>query len=163
MVMVVLLLYMFACFGTEFIGKNESLLASDDSEVTEIVLERFQGIFMTMLSLVQVFSGDVTENFFPLIVAEPALVLYFGAAYFLLGILLMNLVTANLVNDAIASSQEDQDMKFKKLQQMVSNSKPKLTELFEALDVDGTGDISLHELICGVQEASKKPDLDEAL
>merc|ERR1719221_1553224 len=75
----------------------------------------------------------------------------------------MNLVTAQLVNDAIASSQEDHAMKFQKLQQQVNDSQPKLTKLFEALDTDGTGDISLLELIRGVQKAADKLDLDETL
>merc|ERR1711920_757248 len=85
MVTVLLLLYVFACFGTGLIGKSETLLASDKSEVREIVLERFQGILVTMLTLVQVLAGDITENFFPLVIAEPVLVVYFGSAYFLLG------------------------------------------------------------------------------
>merc|ERR1712176_1329044 len=100
----------------------------------ELVLQRFQGILVTMLSLVQVLTGDVTENFFPLIIAEPLLVLYFGAAYFLLAILLMNLVTANLVNDAIAASQEDQDMRFKKLHKQIKDRHPKLKQLLKMLD-----------------------------
>merc|ERR1719336_335177 len=110
-----------------------------EADAMEVIQKNFQGVFPTMLTLVQFTTGDITEIYFPLVMEQPWLVLYFGAAFFVITILLMNFVTANLVNDAIAHSKQDQEMRFRKLQKQIDGQLPVLNDLFQELDKDGTG------------------------
>merc|ERR1719296_686911 len=111
-----------------------------------VVKENFSGLWVTMLTLIQFTTADITDIYFPLVNEMPALSLYFGLAYLVITILLMNLVTAVLVEDAIARSSEDIKIKTKKTRRKLDQFVPQLEMVFDAVDHDSTGDISLQEL-----------------
>jgi len=99
------------------------------------------------LTLVQFTTADITDIYFPLMKHDPWLSFYFGPAYLIITLLLMNLVTASLVNHAIDQGKEDQDLKMKKLRKKIEQFEPELIGIFQCIDHDTTGDIDMEELI----------------
>lgn len=143
MVMILLLIYVFACIATEIIATDESLRTREDTR--SIVEAHFPNMLVSMLTLWRFTTGEITD-LFPLIDRDPWLVLLFGPGFFLITILLMNLVTASLVNDAIEQGKEDQAMRFQRLRRKLRELVPELQELFDRLDKDGNGQISMEDL-----------------
>jgi len=150
MVVIAFILYIFACVGGEVIAQDDELrnmTIEDNAEIHNLMTEHFSSMGRIMLTLVQFTTADITDVYFPLITAKPWLALYFGAAYLVITILLMNLVTAVLVEDAIARAQDDQTMKNRKLRRKLKMYIPELTKVFDHADHDGTGDINMEELL----------------
>lgn len=166
MLVIFFVLYIFACIGGELVSRNTDLrwlakLTQDDfdnalpgelgytkahQDAAVVVRENFNRVSVIMLTLVQFTTADITDIYFPLIKTEPYLVFYFGGAYLIITILLMNLVTAVLVEDAIARSSEDTKMKARKTRRKLDSYIPQLEAIFDEVDHDGTGDINLTEL-----------------
>jgi len=142
--MIILLMYVGAIAGVELIATNEKLL--EDPETEDIVKANFNGILVTMLTLVQFTTGDITPVYFPLIIRDPWLIPYFLSCYLFITLLLMNLVTAALVNESISQGAEDREIKVKRLRLQVEQYVPELDWVFGHLDADSTGDITLQEL-----------------
>jgi len=146
---IIFVLYIFACIGGEVIAQNAALLklAEDpENEAGKVVEEKFSSLWVIMLTLIQFTTADITDIYFPLVNASPWLAIYFGLAYLVITILLMNLVTAVLVEDAIARSSEDIKIKTKKTRRKLDKFIPQLEQVFDQVDHDSTGDISLQEL-----------------
>jgi hypothetical protein len=141
------ILYIFACIGGEVIAQNTGLKNSDDAIIKDLMQENFSSMSRIMLTLVQFTTADITDIYFPLVTEQPWLSLYFGMAYLVITILLMNLVTAVLVEDAIARSAEDATMKQRRLRKKLNQYIPELKRIFEQIDHDDTGDISMEELL----------------
>merc|ERR1719265_2630404 len=99
-----------------------------------------------MLTLVQFATLDsVASIYVPLVTLEPFLVLYFSALIVVLGIVLMNLITAVVVNSALEHAMQDKEMlaleharRKKKFIYDVSN-------IFQRLDKDNSGQITREE------------------
>jgi len=144
---IIFVLYIFACIGGEVIAQNAALLNLDPtSDAGKVVEEKFSSLWVIMLTLIQFTTADITDIYFPLVNASPWLAIYFGLAYLVITILLMNLVTAVLVEDAIARSSEDIKIKTKKTRRKLDKFIPQLEQVFDQVDHDSTGDISLQEL-----------------
>merc|ERR1719444_430560 len=126
LLIMVMTIYIFACVGVEFIAKGDWA----GEEVRELVQRNFSSLPVTMLSLVQFVTGDsISGLYHPLIVQKPALCIYFVALLMAVTLALMNLVTALLVEDVIASARMDEEMEawFKKKQ--MKTLVPALTQL----------------------------------
>jgi hypothetical protein len=100
-----------------------------------------------MLSLLQFFLlDDVHAIYFDMIIARPSLVFYFGPLIFIVGLALMNLFTAVVVEGAFAQAKLDNDVAQAYKKQLAKSNLPRLQELFISLDQDCSGDITLDEL-----------------
>merc|ERR1740129_2222175 len=117
MVVLALIVYGFACVGAELIAQNPNLMS--DPNTSDILETNFRSISVIMLTLMQFTTSDMTPIYFPLITSDPWLAIYFGIGFLIISILLMNLVTASLVNNAIDQGKADQEMKIKHLKRQV--------------------------------------------
>merc|ERR1740121_1427663 len=144
MLVMAMIVYVFACIGGELIAQNQQL--SEDPDTAGILRTNFSSISVIMLTLMQFTTSDMTPIYFPIITTDPWLAIYFGAGFLMITILLMNLVTASLVNDAINQGKADHEMKIKHLKRQVDLFVPELERVFDFLDEDSSGDISMQEL-----------------
>lgn len=118
-----------------------------------IIEENFSTIPTTMLTLVQFITfDDIGSIYFPFIKREPVFAVFFLGLIMIVGIVLMNLITAVIVEGAIESKQDQDAVEQKALvEDRTKKLLPKLRGLFEMLDADGSGDITRDEWISGMQ------------
>merc|ERR1719469_1764533 len=110
LLLLLLLLYVFACIAIEIITLGAH---SEDEEYQQIVHTFFRSIPISMLTLVQFVCVDSIGNIYkPLIEKNPLLMTpYFVVLILVISIVLMNLVTAIIVNGALEQAADDKDMK----------------------------------------------------
>jgi voltage-gated sodium channel len=139
--LVVLLLYLFACVGVELITKDPDGLPVD------IVERNFSDVGPIMLSLLQFVILDGTHGiYFDMVIARPSLICYFIPIIFILGLALMNLFTAVVIEGVFAQAKVDAEVGEAYKKQLAKSNLPRLHDLFYRLDLDGSGDITLDEL-----------------
>ncbi|CAE7575134.1 CAC [Symbiodinium natans] len=144
--LVLLTLYVSACLGVELISKDAILTTDPTTE--HIVQHHFGSLSMTMLTLAQFVTLDsIADIYRPLVYLKPALVVYFSGIILVLSISLMNLVTAVLVEGALENAQHDRELKRHVLQEKLRRAAPKLSSMFETLDVNQDGTVSLEEFM----------------
>eukprot|EP00929_Paragymnodinium_shiwhaense_P074749 TRINITY_DN38258_c1_g1_i1.p1 TRINITY_DN38258_c1_g1~~TRINITY_DN38258_c1_g1_i1.p1 ORF type:complete len:772 (-),score=183.14 TRINITY_DN38258_c1_g1_i1:307-2622(-) len=190
------ILYIFSCISIEIITNHPMVISeTPDEEFKAVVDQYFPDLVTTMLSLSQFITLDnVVYLYTPLVMKDPALVPFFLSMLVVLSIVLMNLVTAVIVNSALEQAMQDKDLlknaadsKKKKLvkkmrevffrldednsgevsraeiQSISDADREILTELmgsadpveiFDALDVDGSGDLGIEEFIDGLWQVS---------
>eukprot|EP00929_Paragymnodinium_shiwhaense_P031031 TRINITY_DN17475_c1_g1_i1.p1 TRINITY_DN17475_c1_g1~~TRINITY_DN17475_c1_g1_i1.p1 ORF type:complete len:714 (+),score=85.04 TRINITY_DN17475_c1_g1_i1:94-2235(+) len=142
------ILYMFACIGFDLIGKHDHLL---DPNANEAFVEIAESHFSTLpLSMATIFSfllfDDVRIIYWPLIMQDPVLVVYFLAIAFTVGIVLSNLITAVMVNGAIEQASQDKVAKALADQRARQRRLEHTMELFRSLDEDNSGLITRDEV-----------------
>jgi len=144
----VMVIYIFACVGVEFIAKGDW----STEEVRDLVRTRFSSLPLTMLSLVQFVTGDsISGLYYPLIVQKPWLCVYFVGLLMAVTLALMNLVTALLVEDAIASARMDEEMEAMYRMNQVRKLMPALTNLYRTLDATSDQSVELDEILNAIR------------
>jgi len=139
-----LTLYVFACIGAEVISK----VHWTSPEVADLVRERFSSLPLIMLSLVQFVTQDsISGIYFPLILERPALSVYFMALIVFVGLSLMNLLTAMLVETALSNATEDKEMEAFYHRQKEKQLRPVLAKFFQTLDKKGDNAVTAKEMI----------------
>eukprot|EP00931_Biecheleriopsis_adriatica_P065266 TRINITY_DN39856_c0_g1_i1.p1 TRINITY_DN39856_c0_g1~~TRINITY_DN39856_c0_g1_i1.p1 ORF type:complete len:661 (-),score=122.89 TRINITY_DN39856_c0_g1_i1:81-2063(-) len=145
MILLFVILYGFSCLGIEFISNNE--LVKTDAEFKAIVDNSFSDLWITMLTLLQFIAMDsVAAVYTPLIKKAWWLSFYFISVIVLVFVVLMNLVTAVIVESALARSNQNIEVR----RAMESEQKAKyVSELYTLcleIDSDQSGKISSEEL-----------------
>merc|ERR1712032_1758851 len=84
--------------------------------------------------------------------AQPWLIMFFVPLIFIVSIALMQLVTAVLVESVLTSKQRDRDMEVAIIRQKAKRLGPLLQELFEGIDSDNSGTITVEEILAVRQE-----------
>eukprot|EP00929_Paragymnodinium_shiwhaense_P072751 TRINITY_DN36930_c0_g1_i1.p1 TRINITY_DN36930_c0_g1~~TRINITY_DN36930_c0_g1_i1.p1 ORF type:complete len:513 (-),score=34.42 TRINITY_DN36930_c0_g1_i1:93-1427(-) len=195
------ILYMFACIGVDLIGKHDHLSNADADELfVETAEIHFSTLPRAMLTTFSFLAFDsVRQLYWPLIMKDPALMLYFLAVVFIVGIVLANLITAVMVNGAFEQASENREAKqikaarqrkarlqetaevFKSLDHdcsgLITREKLRLIsedtvarleylteirshmELFDVLDLDGSGEVDMAEFLTGIEKVSEAPSL----
>eukprot|EP00435_Cladocopium_sp_Y103_P064196 s107_g25.t2 len=144
-VLVILMLYIFACLGMELIGGDDDL--KSNPATSKFANEDFASAMHAIMTLFQFVTLDSTAAIYvPLINAKPELGVYFLVLVLAVGIALMNLVTASIVEASLQSSEMDRQEKKDRLRLEMKRSIPVLMQLFHELDVDKSGKISLDEV-----------------
>lgn len=93
-----------------------------------------------MLTLTQFVTLDsVSDIYGPLVLEQPWLLLYFFAILLIIPISLMNLVTAVLVDAAMALSKSDNEDQLEYRRRMLKQLRPEISNAFREIDVDGSG------------------------
>eukprot|EP00929_Paragymnodinium_shiwhaense_P087119 TRINITY_DN47409_c0_g1_i1.p1 TRINITY_DN47409_c0_g1~~TRINITY_DN47409_c0_g1_i1.p1 ORF type:complete len:391 (-),score=50.34 TRINITY_DN47409_c0_g1_i1:962-2134(-) len=141
------ILYMFACIGFDMVGKHEML---ENPEADDLFVEIAQRHFSSLpASMLTIFSflvfDDVRQIYWPLVDQDPALMFYFLAVVFTVGIVLANLITAVLVNGAIEQASQDKDAKALQDKRMRERRMQEIIQLFRSLDDDSSGMITRAE------------------
>mmetsp|Transcript_18206 Transcript_18206/g.42585 ORF Transcript_18206/g.42585 Transcript_18206/m.42585 type:complete len:1017 (+) Transcript_18206:138-3188(+) len=152
-----IMLFAFASIGVELLAKHNLVTSSTpDKEFKEIVDAHFRNLPTAMLTLLQFVNFDnIVYIYEPLVKRDWSLLIFFVAAIMVLGIVLMNLVTAIIVNSALEQAVQDKD-----LAKSIEDSKRKklvreMRKIFIRLDEDGSGEISREE-IQNISDADKE-------
>jgi hypothetical protein len=146
LILVLVLFYMFALIGMELIKVDMDLPLNHPYNIA--AKDNFRDLLDTMLMLLQLFSWDsIAAVYRPLIMHRgPIVFFYFVLVLLVMAIALVNLVTALMVESALAMAEEDKDAKkaweaAKKKKQM-----EQLKTMFQDLDEDGSGELSMDEI-----------------
>lgn len=144
LVMLGIMLYISSCIGFEMITSND--LAREDAEFAELVDTWFPDLPGTMLTMLQFVSMDsIGAIYRPLIEKQPSLVIYFVGIILLVPVVLMNLVTAVIVNGAIEQAESDKEAMAVHEELKKKKMLRELRRIFMQLDEDGSGMICTHE------------------
>eukprot|EP00929_Paragymnodinium_shiwhaense_P020817 TRINITY_DN13752_c0_g1_i2.p1 TRINITY_DN13752_c0_g1~~TRINITY_DN13752_c0_g1_i2.p1 ORF type:complete len:641 (+),score=92.89 TRINITY_DN13752_c0_g1_i2:93-2015(+) len=139
-------LYTFASLGFEIITLRAMRYEPPD-EVAAIIEEYFSTVPKTMLSLVQFVTMDSLGAIYrPLVIYQPGLALYFVLLILIVSILIMNIITAALVNGAIETASQDREAKRADTARRKKKLMRKLHDAFLRLDQDGSGFIEKAEI-----------------
>jgi len=145
LILLLLALYAFACLAVELITKNETLRA--EPGMNDHVNKYFGSLPRTMMTLFQFVTSDgIAEVYMPLITLRPLLLLYFVPVFFIVTIALMNLVTAVIVEGALAQAGQDREMEKASKKARIKRMTPKLRQMFKSLS-QGDGVIQVEELV----------------
>jgi predicted permease len=99
-----------------------------------------------MLTLMMFSTFDsVGSIYVPMCKYNNALVGYFITFMLLVSICLMNLVTAVIVESSFEQASQDKEVAKAHKARVVDKMMPKLREMFDTLDADGDGEITLEE------------------
>mmetsp|Transcript_130181 Transcript_130181/g.324598 ORF Transcript_130181/g.324598 Transcript_130181/m.324598 type:complete len:515 (+) Transcript_130181:139-1683(+) len=154
-VMICILLYFFAIMATSLIGKQDAF--RDNASVQEL----FGDVPKSMLTLFQVMTLDSWSSLCrPIMVGSQVWIGVFFIVFITVAqFVLMNLVTAVIVENAFSDSKTEDE----ELAQRIAREKEKeleeLTVIFKQLDEDGSGMLTREEL----NNASKKRKVRQKL
>lgn len=110
-------------------------------------LEYFRGLDNSVFTLVQLFTFDsIAAIYRPLVQHRPWLFFYFMAVLLVLSIALMNLVTAIMVEGALAIAEQDKSLRKNQEQAKKKRQMAQLKLMFDELDEDGSGELTLDEI-----------------
>merc|ERR1719201_731202 len=145
-----LILYVFACMGVEIITKPQLALTdlerAEFPEYDAIVMNHWASINLSMLTLTMFSTFDSVGNIYiPMCKHNNALVFYFVTFMLLVSVCLMNLVTAVIVESSFEQASQDKEVAKAHKAQVIEKMMPKLREMFDTLDADGDGEITLEE------------------
>jgi len=109
----------------------------------------FNGLGSTMFTLLQVMTGDSWASGIarPTMKFQPAIWLFFIVYVAVAMLVLLNLVTAVIVENAMSISKMDEKQKLVELEQAKKTQITHLRRVFAALDIDGSGAIDESEFI----------------
>lgn len=150
-VLLTIMIYMFALVGMELITVDTEI--SMDHPYNVAALDNFRGLENAGLFLLQCFSWDSIGGVYkPLIHHRFLLFFYFMIVLLVNSIALANIVTAIMVESALAQGEEDKDAKkawedAKKKKQM-----EQLKIMFLELDEDGSGELTMDEIDAAPEE-----------
>merc|ERR1719223_856355 len=100
-----------------------------------------------MMTLVQFVTLDSVASIYkPLCQLDWVLVFYFMGTVLVIGIVLMNLVTAVVVNSALEQAAQDKDAVLAHDTRQKERLLKELRKLFRRLDEDGSGNVSREEI-----------------
>jgi len=146
MALIMISLFVFACVAVELIARDPEL-REGNPVVANIVENNFGSLGRTIMTLMQFVTLDsISTVYFPLITAKPFLVVFFLPILVVVSIGLMNLVTAALVENAMANAAQQAEEERAVLKEQLQHALPSLMELFHQLDEDGSGLLSQEEL-----------------
>lgn len=146
--------FLFACFGAELI----TIPFRGDTEIGEVIEERFSTMPKILLTLLQFITMDSISSFYwPLILKQPVLIFYFLALLMGVSIALMNLVTAMLVEEAINNQRMDDEMAAYYTRQKLKSLQPHFRQLFRGFDVSGDGVIAVGEVLHTMESGMEIP------
>lgn len=141
-----LTIYVFSCISMEMITNSE--LANNGGEFEDLVQKYWRNLPVSMLTLIQCVSFDSIGGIYaPMIQDDPKLIFFFVPFLLIVSIVLMNLVTAVIVEAFLEHAKQDNELRKKERDQTVRNMMPHLEEVFESLDKDGSGMLTLEELM----------------
>eukprot|EP00440_Ansanella_granifera_P050368 gb/GFBE01054588.1/.p1 GENE.gb/GFBE01054588.1/~~gb/GFBE01054588.1/.p1 ORF type:complete len:535 (+),score=120.48 gb/GFBE01054588.1/:1-1605(+) len=140
-----LMLYITACLAVEMITKPYR--DTTDEVMAELVSTYWSDIPNIMLTLVQFVTFDsIGAIYSPMIARDPMLMILFLPFLLIVSISLMNLVTAVIVEGAIDQGKQDRDVMAVHKKQQIKAMIPALTAMFQELDDDGSGTLTVDEL-----------------
>eukprot|EP00927_Polykrikos_kofoidii_P000708 TRINITY_DN10263_c0_g1_i5.p1 TRINITY_DN10263_c0_g1~~TRINITY_DN10263_c0_g1_i5.p1 ORF type:complete len:682 (-),score=94.40 TRINITY_DN10263_c0_g1_i5:56-2080(-) len=150
-VVLFVIIYISSCVARELINLSDMCNMESPAyhaEFHRLALEHFGSLPNTMLTLLQFATVDSVASIYKKFIRiEPWLAVYFCTVIVVISIVLMNMITAVIVNTALEQAMQDND-----LRQVQETEKKKrfcrdLEGMFVRLDEDGSGSISREEIL----------------
>jgi len=110
------------------------------------VLADCPSLNMLDLSQNQITMDSCADIYKPLVKKRPSLIVFFLSIILLVYLALMNLVTAVLVEGALANTQADKELLKQEQYAKLKNALGTLEQLFSEMDADGDGSLTLAEI-----------------
>jgi voltage-gated sodium channel len=144
LVLLVIIIYVFACMGVELFTKNARLR---EDRVFDSYVERYwTDLPVSMLTLIQFVNLDgIGAIYTPMVRSEPWAGLFFVSFMLIVSICLMNLVTAVIVEGSFEQAKSDQIYAKKERQRAMAKLLPVVRDIFAQLDKDSSGKVTLEE------------------
>eukprot|EP00746_Dinoflagellata_sp_MGD_P136415 gnl/MRDRNA2_/MRDRNA2_70340_c0_seq2.p1 gnl/MRDRNA2_/MRDRNA2_70340_c0~~gnl/MRDRNA2_/MRDRNA2_70340_c0_seq2.p1 ORF type:complete len:673 (-),score=112.77 gnl/MRDRNA2_/MRDRNA2_70340_c0_seq2:177-2195(-) len=145
----VFIFYLFGILAVTLIG-DSPLVAQGDPEVHEF----FNGLDKSMWTLLQMVTADSWSSGIarPVINVLPQMWLYFVSYIALAMMVLMNLVTAIIVENALNQSKSDEESLLRELEVKKESEFKHLHNMFTRLDRDGSGELDEEEFNTALEE-----------
>eukprot|EP00931_Biecheleriopsis_adriatica_P025231 TRINITY_DN15545_c0_g1_i1.p1 TRINITY_DN15545_c0_g1~~TRINITY_DN15545_c0_g1_i1.p1 ORF type:complete len:741 (-),score=131.96 TRINITY_DN15545_c0_g1_i1:79-2250(-) len=144
-VLVVILCYIFAICGLEFVQVDVALPM--EHPYNQAAVGNFRDLFDAMMFGFQCFTFDSIGGVYrPLIEHRPMLFFYFMFVLLVMSITLMNLVTAIMVETSLAMAEEDKEVARVQLVAKKKKQMAQLKTMFTEMDEDGSGELSMEEI-----------------
>jgi voltage-gated sodium channel len=148
-------IYVFACISVEVITKNE--LLQGDPETHDLIQEHLSSLHVTMLTLFRWTHTDATESVYvPIVKKSWLFAVFFGALWLIVTVCLMNLVTAVIVDTAIAQGGVDREMQKASLRKKMSRYEPYLHSIFHDMDKSKDGELQFREIQDGLSQVDPR-------
>ncbi|CAK0862627.1 unnamed protein product [Prorocentrum cordatum] len=136
-----LALFVFACLGVEVMASISGAASQ------EMVDNYFATLPMIMLTLVQFVTMDSVATIYTPMIRENVWLMFFFLPFLLVvSVILMNLVTAVVIEVFLDHAKRDQETRKMYNEQRMSALVPQLRKMFEELDLDDSGCVTLEEL-----------------
>jgi voltage-gated sodium channel len=156
MVLMVLLVYIASLIITEFVTRPwvEGHLGPDlPQDALDLISEKYGSLWKTALTLIEItLLDDPSPKYRPIVEVKPMFAFVFFPIVLITGIVLMNLVTAVIVDRAMDSSNQEREAlkraKAKERDKLLSE----ISTLFLELDENGDGVLSLNEILAAPPE-----------
>jgi hypothetical protein len=160
----IILCYIFACIGVEVSSARvQAARAHGEANLhfEEIISEFFGSVPAAMLTMVQFVCMDSIHDIYRTLIQEDwVFSIYFMLLIMVVGIVLMNLVTAVIVNGALEQACADHDVKMAQEKYAKQQRIGELALLFTELDKDCSGTMSRVKLTSvGDHEREKLEEL----
>lgn len=147
--LIFLIISVLACIAAELITKSD---LRTHPVTGPLIATRMQDIPNIVLSLLQFTTADnISTLYVPLVQARPWLAVYWLFTLLVVSILLMNLVTAIVVEDSITRASQDVEMQNARVKRKLKRYKPIIESVFEELDVSGDDCLQISEVIEGLK------------
>merc|ERR1712232_838116 len=101
---------------------------------------------------------SIHDLYLPLVHRRPGLIIYWVSVIVVVSIVLMNLVTAVLVENAISSARMDDEMEAYYTRKILRRLTPEIKQVFKQLDSSGNDAVSIRELVDAIEEGIDIPD-----
>jgi hypothetical protein len=157
-VMISIVLYFFAIMATSLIGKQEAY--ESDAEASEIAKDYFGDVVISMFTLFQIMTLDSwTAIVRPLMKVQPWILLFFIFFISIAVFVLMNLVTAVIVEHAFSGAKDEAQELAARLDQEKEQELQELEDLFAQIDESGDGKLTKEELFGAVKQRKVRQKL----
>lgn len=145
--LIILVVYVAGCIGVELILTNTTLQQSDNPRVRTLLMNHFNSVQTSMLTLLRFVTVDSLGTIYePIIQEQPLFSIYFMILLMVISISLLNLVTATLVEGALESAKQDRETISMNMRLKVRQYIPLVRELFRNMDASGDGILTFSEI-----------------
>eukprot|EP00930_Biecheleria_cincta_P002695 TRINITY_DN10368_c0_g1_i4.p1 TRINITY_DN10368_c0_g1~~TRINITY_DN10368_c0_g1_i4.p1 ORF type:complete len:541 (+),score=112.08 TRINITY_DN10368_c0_g1_i4:165-1787(+) len=158
-VVIFFITYVFAIFGVVLISTKlkqsyiDAPVSGDEQQTLEDLLEMTDGIWALMFTLLQVLTLDSWTSFVrEMMKYSPWCWVYFYLYVAFAVFVLMNLVTAIIVDNALKNSQKDSEAVLAEKEKEFKAALVQFQSLFEMMDVDGNGELTREEFKIAFQD-----------
>lgn len=151
------ILYMFSSVAMEIITIKYANEEDMPEGVAEVVANYFPSLPMTMLTLVQFVCMDsIGDIYRPLIKHDWVLAVYFMAVILAVSVVLMNIVSAIMVSNAVTQSAEDREARKVSEEAHKAQLLKGMRDVLVEIDEDNSGTIDLDELRGALEQETSK-------
>jgi voltage-gated sodium channel len=155
-ILMTILLYLYACLAIELFTKSS--VGQGNTVAGEVIRMRFGDLRRCFLTLIMALTIDSAGSIYQPIISElPFSGFFFFISYLLVvSVAVMNLVTAVIVSQSLELAEQDKEVNEAYAKQQLMRLMPGIRAAFIALDDDGSGEITLEEIMDAPEEVKEE-------